>query len=159
MLKHAWTTTRRAFKRRFKAKRFPFLAIFESTEAGEPHLHILTRVRWIEHAWLSAKMDALIGAPVVDVRRVRSQRGVARYVAKYTAKDPVMWPGTKRYWCSLDWEWSRKDRDRPVLEAWQDQYIEKRGVWTLIRQWYDLGWTLCAEGDTVTIYHPTRRPP
>lgn len=96
----AWRRTRRAAMRRFKLKTLEFLAVFEKTKAGEPHLHILCRSRFIPHEWLSNMMREQIGAPVVDIRRIKGRRQAVNYVSKYVGKQPHQFSGLKRYWRS-----------------------------------------------------------
>jgi len=93
----------RQAKRRYGYDKIPFLAVFEKTKRGEPHLHILARSKWIDQRWLSELMGSLIGAPIVDIRRVKSQAQMVNYVTKYIGKDPTVFDGCKRYWCSRDW--------------------------------------------------------
>lgn len=102
-LSRAWRLLRLRAMRKYKYKSLPFLAVFEKTKNGEPHLHILLRVKWLDQRWLSEQMSLLIGAPIVDIRRVTSQKGAARYIAKYLGKDPHSFDGCKRYWRSQDW--------------------------------------------------------
>lgn len=81
----------------------PFLAVFEATKKGWPHLHILSRAKWLDQKWLSNRMRQLIGAPVCDVRTVKNARHLSWYLAKYIGKNPHHFEGTKRYWRSLDY--------------------------------------------------------
>ena len=103
-LAKAWRLIRKRAMRRYGYKAIPFLAVFEKTKRGEPHLHILMRVKWLDQRWVSDVMRELIGAPIVDIRRVHSAKQAAAYVAKYVGKDPVTFAGCKRYWRSQDWE-------------------------------------------------------
>ena len=103
-LAKAWRLIRKRAIRRYRYAAIPFLAVFEKTKRGEPHLHILMRVKWLDQRWVSTVMKELIGAPIVDIRRVRSVKQAAAYVAKYVGKDPVAFQGCKRYWRSQDWE-------------------------------------------------------
>lgn len=84
--------------------KFPFIAFFEATQAGWPHLHILVRAKWVDQAWLSAQAAELLASPVVDVRRIKTQRGVARYVTKYLTKAIKRWGTLKRYYSSRGWD-------------------------------------------------------
>lgn len=120
---------------RVQGNTLPFLAVFERTKRGEPHLHIVARADWIGQEWLSRTMDDLIGAPVVDVRRADSAEKVARYIAKYLAKNPQPFEGTKRYWRSQDWALEPEEdhlRDDPEGATWQvwnerwDRYCARR---------------------------------
>lgn len=102
LLVENWRRARRAAIKRFSLKELPFIAIFEKTKRGEPHLHILARSRFIPHEWLSRFMGDAIGAPVVDIRRVKNQKQAVAYVSKYVGKAPHSFEGTKRYWRSQD---------------------------------------------------------
>lgn len=110
-LKVAWVNLRRAMERDHDVRRPPFIAIFEETKAGWPHLHILMRCKWIDQRWYSATMDRLIGAPIVDVRFIQDVGRVAAYVAKYISKAPCAFKGCKRWWRSHDFEISREERE------------------------------------------------
>ena len=112
-LAKAWRLIRKRAMRRYGYKAIPFLAVFEKTKRGEPHLHILMRVKWLDQRWVSGVMRDLIGAPIVDIRRVRSAKQAAAYVAKYVGKDPVTFPGCKRYWRSQDWELFAANENEP----------------------------------------------
>ena len=144
-LPNAWRIIVRRAKAKYGYKSIPYLCVFEATKYGEPHLHILARVPWIEQAWLSAQMDELTGAPIVDIRRVRTQKNIVSYVAKYVGKDPHHFDGTKRYWCTQDWSLPKVPEDLvPDLEepyfvirscSWQEiaERAEKDGffvTWT-----------------------------
>ncbi len=102
-LVHAWQLLRKRILRRPGVERLPFLAVVEATKAGEPHLHVLMRAPFIPQAWLSKQMQELIGARIVDIRRVDSVGRAAAYISKYLGKAPTKWQGCKRYWRSQDW--------------------------------------------------------
>ena len=102
-LVEAWRRVRRKAEHHWGNRKIPFIAVFEQTEEGEPHLHILARSNWIPQSWLSDQMNAEMQAPIVDIRRVRSQRSASAYVSKYVGKNPERFPGTKRFWTSLDY--------------------------------------------------------
>lgn len=100
----AWRLIRRRIHSQHADKRVEFLAIFERTQLGWPHLHILMRGPYLDQRWLSAQMQELTDSPIVDIRRVKSKRGAAHYVAKYTAKGPGQFGTLKRYWRSKAYE-------------------------------------------------------
>lgn len=102
-LKGAWVNMRRAMERDWQVKRPPFIAIFEATKRGWPHLHILMRCRFIPQRWFSDTMRRLIGAPIVDVRFIDNVGRVAAYVAKYISKAPEAFAKCKRWWRSHDY--------------------------------------------------------
>ena len=112
-LVEAWRRTRRKAQDHWGNRTIPFLAVFEETENGEPHLHIIARSSWIPQRWLSDQIKAEIQAPIVNISRIKSQRQVSRYVAKYISKAPEKYPGTKRYWRSLDYFVKEKEQFDP----------------------------------------------
>lgn len=158
-LVRAWRLTRAAMKRRWKLTRIPFLAVFEKTQRGEPHLHILARLPFMAQAWLSAQMQRLIGAPVVDIRRVRNVRDVARYVSKYVSKEPQMWEGCKRYWSSLDWRVRKRPRAERSLGTFVMWDRAPHHISTMIGMLYRYGWDLHCEGDAAYMTPPKRGAP
>lgn len=120
-LVRAWRTIRRRACKRYGYKSIPFIAVFEATKRGEPHLHILARFRWIDQRWLSEQCAELISAPNVDVRDVPTETKAAQYCAKYIGKDLGRFVGVKRFWTSLDWLTPFvSPNERPVLptEIW-----------------------------------------
>lgn len=158
-LKRAWTLIRRRLAYQKGWERIPFIAIFEQTQAGEPHLHILARMGWVEKAWLSGVLKELTGAFVVDIQRVRNQRGVAKYVSKYVSKAPAMWEGTKRYWRSLNWLVDIKavpaDHPRSFLSWWRvDCHFEHAIALYLAK-----GWRYATDGNRHAVWGPDGRPP
>lgn len=102
-LLRAWQKLSRIYRRRYQAHTWAYLGIWEKTQRGMPHLHILLRAPWIDQHEISAFMNAEIGAPIVDIRRVDNTKMVARYVAKYTAKEPAKFEGRTRFARSRNW--------------------------------------------------------
>lgn len=102
-LKRAWVNLRRAMERDYGVKQPPFIAIFETTKKGWPHLHILMRCRFIPQQWYSTTMERLLGSPIVDVRFITEKGRVAAYVAKYVSKAPDAFEACKRWWRSHDY--------------------------------------------------------
>jgi len=116
----------RLIKRRYEADHgkgsIPFLAVFEETKNGWPHLHIVARAGWISQRWLSKQMAELHDSPIVDVRRVDGLRKVAAYITKYIGKNPIRFDGVKRYYRSLDFLTPEADPDfalRPSRGRWE----------------------------------------
>jgi len=110
----AWRKVRLAAIKHYKMKALPFLAVFEATKKGEPHLHILARFKWVDQAWLSEQMEAEIGAWCVDIRSVKDRVEIRRYIAKYVGKSAHHFGTLKRYWASRDYEIASKDDNGPV---------------------------------------------
>lgn len=66
-------------------------------------------------------MRDLMGAPIVDIRRIQDRGRAAAYVAKYAGKNPQRFEGTRRFWTSRDWlDDEHKPDEKPVLpgEVW-----------------------------------------
>ncbi len=127
-LARAWPIVVKRAKKKYGYKSIPYLCVFEATKAGEPHLHILCRVRWIDQAWLSDQMRELINAPIVWIKRIRSTDQMAHYVSKYVGKEPGHFPSCKRYWRTQDYELTKYEA--PTIE----------GDWT--ENWTYYAWSL-----------------
>lgn len=118
-LVHAWRMVVQRGKRKGIFKDIQYIAVFERTKKGWPHLHILARCSYIQQRWLSLRMEEYAESPIVDVRQVKSRKRAAWYVAKYTAKGPGKFDGCKRYWRTLGYDLSEKRADRPLHDHFQ----------------------------------------
>jgi len=140
MLSHAWRTLVKRARRRWPTATLDYLAIVEATRLGEPHLHILLRSPFLPQRVLSVAMQDLIGAPVVDIRKIRNQREVVRYVAKYITKAPEQFGSAKRYWHTPDYEvekWSPEKDEATPTGRWS---IDRRSYRAIITEWSLEGW-------------------
>jgi len=151
MLANAWRIIVKRLRREAGQGSVEYLAVVEYTKAGEPHLHILLRSKYIPQATLSAWMAELIGAPIVDIRAIKNQKEVIRYVAKYVTKDFQAGEGRKRYWTSGSWE--VKSRPRPeVGSLGQERWvIDRRGLAEIISEWIYRGFVFRSEGERAVI--------
>lgn len=97
----AWSRFCRWYRRRTGQKP-DFVAVFEATARGEPHLHIALRVDGVSakalERLLATWMGRLIGAPNVDVRPFVAERHLG-----YMTKAPVRFDGCHRYRTSRGW--------------------------------------------------------
>ena len=131
--------------RKYHLKSLAFLAVFERTKKGEAHLHVLMRSKWLDQAWIAAVMKKLIGAPIVNIQRVTTPKGAARYIAKYIGKDPQGFLGTRRYWRSRDWV-NVSEADRNSLYVPPDWVsIIKQGIQTVLNNHRRVGWHISQE--------------
>lgn len=87
----------KVIRRHYPKRRIEYALVWEKTKKGYPHAHILLRAPFIPQAFLSRAWERLSGAPIVDIRRVRTQGEAAAYVSKYLAKDPAVPAGYRRY--------------------------------------------------------------
>lgn len=155
----AWRKLRKRAMRKYSLTKLPFIAVFEKTKRGEPHLHILLRVKWLSQKWLSQQMRDLIEAPIVDIRKVTGPSKIAAYIAKYIGKDPQRFVGTKRYWASQDWELpgpddDYTDEDEPI---WTE--VRRCSQATVVRLMLDDGYTFLDETNgVVSLAYPPRHP-
>lgn len=103
-LADSWRIVVRLWKTRHKGLPLPYFCVFEATKNGEPHLHILCRTPWISQKWISTVMARLMDAPIVVVKKVRSQKKIAEYLSKYLGKNPHRFGKCKRYWVTQNWD-------------------------------------------------------
>jgi len=82
----AWLLLWKRIKRRQGDKAVGYAKIVELTRKGTPHLHIAADCGYLPQRWLSVQWHELSGAAVVDVRRVTTEAGLARYLSKYLTK-------------------------------------------------------------------------
>ena len=118
----AWREVVRRIKRTYGYRDLAYFCVFEATKAGEPHLHILARVGYVPQYWLADQMVALMNAPIVDIRRVKSASQAAAYVAKYVGKAPHRFATCKRYWYTKGWDqsgWEKPPHDDEWDIRWQ----------------------------------------
>jgi len=146
LLSAAWAKVRREYLRENGKGSLAFLAVFEATQRGWPHLHIVARCKYLEQKWLSRRMAALHDSPVVDVRKIHGLRKVAAYVSKYIGKNPHRFVGVKRYWRSLDYLIPPPpDDDDPWAEV-PDWEVVRR-FWLFIAQELAAdGWNVDTQG-------------
>lgn len=119
----AWRLIRRRFLKLHRNAVVEFMAIFEKTQLGEPHLHIVQRGAFMSQRWLSSQLEQLIGAKIVDIRYVRSPKHVAWYVAKYIGKEPHQFGTLKRYWRSTKYLPMSKAKARKMRNSGARFYI------------------------------------
>lgn len=135
LLVHAWRMVIQKAARQLGLHHLEYLAVFETTKKGTPHLHILQRGGYIPRLWLSRQMAKFANAPIVDIRRVNNRHHAARYIAKYLAKDVAKFEGCKRYWKTQHWtlyqtepkhgpDWvrGRTSRCDGSITWWRDHY-------------------------------------
>jgi hypothetical protein len=105
-------------------------------------------------------MAELIEAPVVDIRKVNSRNGAARYIAKYVAKGPRAFGTLKRYWSTpkFDEDRSREPRARDEWGSgwalWKEPLfllLEKLATFGHVYEWID--------DNSAFIFAQSRSPP
>lgn len=139
-LAHAWRLLRLRAMRRYRLKDLPFIAVFEATKLGWPHLHILLRGPWLDQAWLSEQMSQLTDSPNVDIRKIDNPGRAASYVAKYIGKEPTKFETCKRYWKSKQYE--QRDLSKVIRPAHERRgfEIERRAIASVVAMWRSFEW-------------------
>jgi hypothetical protein len=121
LISKAWPKLRHLIDKRLGVKNTPFFAVIEKHKSGWPHLHLALVMEYVDQAWLSNQWKRLTGSPIVHITQVRSQRHLARYVAKYMSKDLAQFGTHKRYWCSQNWPGRRQykaKQDLHITQGW-----------------------------------------
>jgi len=95
-----WKLLVARIRRRYPEQEFHYFVCVERTKRGWPHFHVLARCGWIDQVWLSEQVDALWGAPICEIEKIKTTFGVAFYVAKYLTKKLERIGTGKRYWFS-----------------------------------------------------------
>jgi len=93
----AWSILWRRLRRRFGARAVGYAKIVELTKQGTPHLHIIATVPFIAQTWLAAAWNELTGSFIVDIRRVKSSRGISGYLTAYLTKALLVPPGMRKW--------------------------------------------------------------
>jgi len=135
----AWRTVRKEYMDRYGPHSIPFLAVFEETKKGWPHLHIVARCKWLSQRELSKRMDELIGSPVCWVESLKTLCKIANYVTKYIGKNPYRFGGTKRYWRSLDYLTPEDDPESLASDAPPVWEVVMQSVARVVMGYEDLG--------------------
>lgn len=152
LLAEAWRLIVKRAKRAFKMPSIEYLAVFEATKRGEPHLHILLRCGFLPQRWLSEQMRDIADSPIVDIRTVSSPKRAASYIAKYLGKQPHKFGTCKRYWCTHAWKVDEPDEEK---EEWQPPgkwEVCKRPVIAVAENWLAFGKAVEVEGPDLAYY-------
>lgn len=103
LLLSAFNRLVRRLRKTYGRNAIEYLAVWETTQRGMPHLHILMRSPYIDQKSISRFMEEQIEAPIVDIRAVHGRKQAAAYVAKYLGKDPKCFGGHHHYMFSRHW--------------------------------------------------------
>lgn len=152
-LVHAWRMVVQRGKREGRFKSLQYIAVFELTQKGWPHLHILARCDYIAQAWLSDRLAQYANSPRVDIRAVKGKRRAAFYIAKYVSKGPDKFNGCKRYWRTHGYDLSEDRRDKCLHDHFLG-YLSQSHV-TEVAHFYRLhDYAVAWEGDNSFIAIP-----
>jgi hypothetical protein len=96
-MSHAIDTLIKRVRHKYPHAKVEYFLVWERTKAGWPHCHIVFNGPYLPQRWLSHAWKEIIGAPIVDVRRISSHNELVSYVSKYLSKDPQVPTPMKRY--------------------------------------------------------------
>jgi len=125
---------------RYKGKNLEYLVVIEAHKSGWPHLHVLCRSEWIDHAWLQAQTIDLLDAHRVDVERINRRSEVNAYCAKYCGKAAHKFGTTKRYWQSGSYQLTKYKKPTSQEAPWWDTWHSSNHVIKLCESWRSMGW-------------------
>lgn len=135
----AWRAILKLVAKEYGYTKIPYFCVFEATKNGEPHLHILARVGFIKQKWLADKMQALMQAPVVDIRAVRNKKKLMFYITKYCGKEPHRFATCKRYWTTRNWELTKFVPELPPGRWYTHWRLVRTPLDQLARDWRSRG--------------------
>lgn len=138
-------------RRKWTKAPIEYLAVFEETKQGEPHLHLLMRAPFVPQKWLSEQMNELIEAPIVDIRHVHAAAGAARYVAKYVAKGPKGFGSLKRYWCTPKYDLDETRKAEKKARGKSGWMICKDDLETIWQDWARAGFAIDLEEENCVL--------
>jgi hypothetical protein len=146
VLMKSWDTFLKRLRRHLGDDEVQFLHVKEGTRKGWPHLHVALRMKSVDHTLIRGWWEEITGAFQVDIRAVKSVRGVAKYLAKYLTKDLVKF-GSYRVWSSSRrWAVDPVEKQEPVSSVGQSRPVRLEGGMTshrnmLERAGYFITWT------------------
>ena len=107
-LMKSWDTFLKRLRRYLGDDEVQFIHVKEGTKNGWPHLHVALRMKSVDHTLIRRWWKEITGAFQIDIRAVKSVKGVSKYLAKYLTKDLVKF-GSYRVWsCSRGWTVDRE---------------------------------------------------
>lgn len=126
-----------------------YLLVWEVTQKGWPHAHVILRAPFIHQRWLSQAWQELTGAFIVDIRGIHAHRKAMEYVAKYLAKDPIVPKGYKRYRCSRHFFTYPDSKPDTLLKGLHNVHVIPVSTAQLAEEWRRLGLTVQEWSDGV----------
>lgn len=124
-----WRMLRQYLMRELGWSKLAFLCVIEKHKSGWPHMHLLIRSKYIPHQLIRAFWIKRFNSPIIDIKQITSKAMAAVYISKYMAKDPQKYDGTKRYWCSQDWDLIKKEKEQKAkdLDVFYEIALAKPG--------------------------------
>ena len=148
-MKKGWPGLIRSIRN--KCGTFEYVAIWELTEAGWPHLHILQRGDFVPQKWLSGVCRHYGWGRVADIRRITNGPHAAHYVTKYLTKSIEGGHGyaifRRRIWCSRHYfDGATPPPEEKETDAVKYHCVRSSVVFILDRIILENGWTISHTG-------------
>ena len=142
--------------------KLPYLAVFEATKNGWPHLHIICRLPWMSQLWVSVQMDEIMSSPICWIERIADDGRIVHYISKYVGKESEKFGSLKRYWCTTNWEQPNEDAEDDNEDEYSFYSVEQRHIDFLIEDWIAEGYECVFKRGVWhrgVHTHPPRPPP
>jgi hypothetical protein len=137
---HAWSILWRRYRRKFGNRAVGYAKIVELTKAGTPHLHIVAEMPFISARALSADWQRLTGAFIVDIRRVKSQRGIAVYLSSYLTKALAVPEGMRKWSAAKGFVPPLPPQELEEGEIAPTARFARAGIDAVVQSYLDAGW-------------------
>lgn len=147
-----WRRFRRQWEQEHKGKRIQFLAVFEATQRGWPHLHVLLRSPYVDVYEISKFFSEFDDSPNVHIQRVVDDGKQVSYCCKYAGKAGAQFGTLKRYWCSQGYALTVFVKDK--LAVFWDRQAMNLEAWSAM--WQFFGWTVTQRS---LVKAEARKPP
>lgn len=159
--RHLSISVNRLFKRLrrlYPRTSFAYFGIWELSQSGWPHCHLLLDSPYLPQALVSSLWNELTGAPIIDIRVIRGQKAARNYVLKYVTKDLYAPPNMHRYRSSRGF---LPPAPKPILEPYSPEIRWSRygGPPSAFFANLELeGWSLDILSPTLAVGRPPEEP-
>lgn len=158
VLSASWRICWKRIKRAQGPRATGYVRIVELTKAGTPHLHIVADSAYIPQRQLSRWWQELTGSPIVDIRVVKTARGVSRYLTKYLTKahDVIT---SRRKWSATNGFLPPDENTPPSLPEGADVWHWlKANLDTVQEAFAAAGWQILERAPWPSALDPPRAP-
>lgn len=113
-----------------------YFRVLEVHKSGMPHYHFVVRSKYIPQHLIKRVWSELSGASIVDVRQIKKQDNVVRYVMKYLAKQTyIEWTNRRVSWSKnffrketkpehVKWQFYRSSRSMMHPSEYATKYMQ-----------------------------------
>jgi hypothetical protein len=125
----AWRNMWKRLKRLYGDRAQGYVRVVELHKSGTPHLHLALAIPFLPQTTLSRWWQEFTSSPIVDIRAIKTERGLAQYLSKYLTKDTAALDGRRKWSQSRAFlpavEKKPLDPEQiPVVFAWSSAKLE-----------------------------------